>query len=1358
MTELSNFIGGIIKRNSNARNRVLADWAKFGGRTAAIDAVKEAWKSLMSVVDPIRDAFRDIFPATTGKQLADLTRSIDHFFERFRVGESTGEDLQRTFRGLFAVLDIGFQIIGGIFHLLGSLFGVMSDGSGGVLNFTGNIGDMLVAFDNWLKKTDAITTFFTVLGSVLAVPIQLIGDLASAIAGLFSGGNSGGLDATGESIGRLSERLSPLQGLLDGVVAAWQRFTDFISAGVKLFAPLVEGIASLFGGLGQTIADSMSTGDFDPVLDMINTGLLGAITLLFAKFVKNGINFNLFGADSGVFGSIAGSLDALTGSLEAMQANIQADTLLKIGGAVALITASVVALSLIDSKALTKSLTALSIGFGQLLGAMAILVKISGSAGLVKVPTIAAAMVLLAGSILILSGAVAILAQLSWEELSKGLLGVGALLLGIAGFTQIIGRSAGTMLAVGLAMIPLATGINILVGAVALMGSLNWGTIGKGLVGIAGALLVIAGAMQLMPITLPVTAAGLVLVSIALSGIAAAMKLFATMKWSEMGKGMVGIAGGLLIIAGAMSLMPATLPLTAAGLLLLAPALMGIAAVAKVFATMSWAEMGKAAVALAGALLIIAGGMQLMQGALLGAAALLVVSAALAVLAPVLVTLGAMSWEMIGKGLATLAAVFVLLGAAGLLLAPLVPVILALSAAILILGAGMALAGAGMLAFGIGLAALAGAGGAGIAIFKQAIIEMVTLLPELAKAMALALVDMVTAIADHSADMVKAFAKLMGALLDGAIKLVPKFGKLIAVLVDTGINILQKKQDAMIAAGLDLIIALLRGIEKKMPEMTDAAGDAAAAFIRGMGKQSGKLANAGLDALVDFLNGLADAIDSHQGELNNAGARVAKAIIDAILAPFAGLGGEILSALNSAAQHAASSFHFPHISIGNPFNRGAGRVDVIGQYVEELGLVGGSEQIKEGFDHIREGLANEIEKTNKIIERDKDKLEKLKDKGQGDSKEARKLAKEIKEQQERRKDLTNEQDKWNKKMKDERSNLLGLGKQYDALQAKIEEANKTLEDAQKARDDFVNSTQAQFSQKPDIQAGMSLGNYMRQVQKKTEQTKKFMETLMALRAAGLSDESYRQLLAEGVDAQKLMEQMLAGGSEAVQQFNAANAALQAAAGTLASQASTQLYYDAAVASAQATLQGWQDQEAPLEAQMTRIARIMVKAIKKALGIKSPSRVFREIADYTTEGFTGGLEAGIGAVEKSTEKMGIASLETMKATMSSAGSDIFDFTPTIAPVLDLTQLAKDASQIGTMLATEPLVANVSYEKASGIAADQQAAAAAAASATPTEFPEIKFEQTINSPETVDDVTVYRGTKSLLSIAKEALSGS
>src|SRR3954470_21889168 len=72
-TALSNAINGFINTNATARNKVLGDWKALGGRTILITGIKNAFHDLVAVVRPIKEAFRDIFPAKTGQDLFNLT-------------------------------------------------------------------------------------------------------------------------------------------------------------------------------------------------------------------------------------------------------------------------------------------------------------------------------------------------------------------------------------------------------------------------------------------------------------------------------------------------------------------------------------------------------------------------------------------------------------------------------------------------------------------------------------------------------------------------------------------------------------------------------------------------------------------------------------------------------------------------------------------------------------------------------------------------------------------------------------------------------------------------------------------------------------------------------------------------------------------------------------------------------------------------------------------------------------------------------------------------------------------------------------------------------------------------------------
>ena len=159
-TAVNNVVGGAIGNSAEARNKMLQDWKDLGGRTALLEGLKNVFKGIVSVVKPIRDAFREIFPATTGKQLFALTQAFLNFTKKLTIGAETSDKLRRTFAGFFAILSIGVSIVKGILGVIGKLFGFAAAGSGSFLDVTASIGDFLVKLDQTIKKGDLVNKFF----------------------------------------------------------------------------------------------------------------------------------------------------------------------------------------------------------------------------------------------------------------------------------------------------------------------------------------------------------------------------------------------------------------------------------------------------------------------------------------------------------------------------------------------------------------------------------------------------------------------------------------------------------------------------------------------------------------------------------------------------------------------------------------------------------------------------------------------------------------------------------------------------------------------------------------------------------------------------------------------------------------------------------------------------------------------------------------------------------------------------------------------------------------------------------------------------------------------------------------------
>ncbi len=855
-TALSNAVNGFINANSNARNKVLSDWKALGGRTLLIDGIKTSFQNLGLILKPIKEAFRDIFPATTGRDLFNLTKQFVDFANALKPSPETMNNLKRTFAGLFAVLDIGKQIISGIFTVFAELFHAVGGGSGGFLSLTASIGDFLVSIDEALKKGNRLHNFFVDLGHVLSVPIDALKAFAKLIGNLFSGFSTGGISGQLNGIGTA---LTPLQAIIEGVTSAWDNFTKSLDKSIDMQS-IIEDISSAIQGVGTAIGKAASNMNFEVILEVIRTGLFAALVLMFKEFLGKGSFLGQItkGFSKGILSNISGVFSGLNGSMKAMQNNLKAKTLKEIAIAIALLAASVFVISLIDPKRLNASLGAMTIMFGELIGAMALLDKIAKTGGFLKLPIIIAGLVGLAIAIDLLTISVLAMSRLSWSELLRGLGGVGALLLGISLAVKPLSAGSAGLIRAGFGITALAIGLRILASAVAAFAALSWEEMTRGLVGVGGGLLIIAAAARAMPPGMVVMGVGLIAVATGLNILANAVTKFSTMDWRTMGRGLAGVAGALVAIAVGMRLMPKSLPLTGAGLLLVALSLGKISDAVIKMGGMSIKQIAKGIGTLAASLLILAVALHAMSGTFAGAAALTVAATGLSILAPTLILLGKQRWSTIIKGLVTLGAAMVVLGVAGVLLGPVVPALLGLGAAMVLLGGGLALAGAGIFLIATGLSAIAIAAPTAVGILIAAIQEFLLAVPKIATSFAIAMLSVVQAFAKTAPMFVDAMVKIINSLLDVIIKSSPKVAEAMTAIIVMIIKVLHDNQDKIIQSGIDLLIALLLGIRKNIAQVVTMAVDIIVTFLRSLAANLGRIVTAGGDLIVSFLKGIAN--------------------------------------------------------------------------------------------------------------------------------------------------------------------------------------------------------------------------------------------------------------------------------------------------------------------------------------------------------------------------------------------------------------------------------------------------------------------------------------------------------------------
>lgn len=945
-TDVNNTLGAFITTSADARNKVLGDWNAMGGRTVLIEAIGNAFKALLAVVKPIKDAFREMFPTATGNTLYYLTLVLRNFTEGLLIGAETADKLRRTFAGVFAVLGIGWDIIKRLAVVLFDLFAGAGEGASSFLEITANIGDFLVALRRAINDGEGLTKFFEGLGAVLSVPIKLLSYFAKIIASMFDGFDA---SSAAQDVVGFVDSFDPFGALANTIAFVWGKVVSTFDNVWTLLEPL----ASKFSEWFQEISDAVGGLNFETLLHAVNTGALVGFVVVLRNIFSGGKS----GGISAIFGE-------LTSTLKAMQTTLHATTLLEIALAIGVLAVSIAVLSKIDADGLTKALAAIAIMFAQLLGALAVLQLMPG-AGIIRLYAMAASLVVLGVAIgvlaisvktlsdlsweellkglvgvsvllvaivaaanvlpdgarlistglglLVLSAAIKVLASavndlsgLDWDEMAKGLTGVGVLLGSLALFSKFAAANAGGVLA-GAGIILLAVGIKILASAVKDISSISWENVGKGMAVLAVSLVAIAGALILIPPYAPLSAAGVVIVAAALLILADAIQSISGISWENVGKGMAVLAVGLILISAALIAIPPTAPLSAAGVLIVALAIGILADALTKMGSMSWSEIAKGLTTLAVALTIITVALLLLPSALPGAFALIIVAGALLILSGVLLTLGNMSWGEIAKGLGALALAFVVLGVAAALLTPVIPAMLGLGAAIALIGIGLAFAGAGVFLFAAGLTALSIAGAAGAAAIVAIVAAVIGLIPMLVEQLGIALILLIKVIAEAAPEIVKAVVDILVAILDGLEKIAPKLVSFLLKLLLMLLVVLEQAIPKMVQAGLRIVIGILEGIRDNIGKVVKVGAEVVIAYLRGIGDNLPSVIQAGVDLILKFIKGLTAAIKNNSKAMGDAGGDLAVAIINGLANGLRSGAGRIAQAAKDAALSALHS-------------------------------------------------------------------------------------------------------------------------------------------------------------------------------------------------------------------------------------------------------------------------------------------------------------------------------------------------------------------------------------------------------------------------------------------------------------------
>jgi tape measure domain-containing protein len=1340
------FIGS-IRSMSATQGLVQRISSGFKGLSDAGTAISKVWDRVKIIFAAIWQAIQPIM-----QKIGDATKTVVSDIAGFVAKINFKDVLQGAGIGAFIALVLKIR------KTIDNLFNKKEDKKPGIFDAVKESLEQLTSTLKQMQKVLKAATLLEIAGAIIVLTIAV--SVLSKI-------NTAGLIKSVSAIAVMVTILTGAMVAMDKLMGKAKAIKmDLIAAGMILFAAAIDILASAVKKMA-----SLSWND-------LAKGLAGVVILV---------------------GAIVGAVKLMPEQSKMISTGVG---LMLIAEAVKILVNAVQTLGNMSWESVAKGL----VGTASMLTALALYTRFS------RVSSIGdgTGLLLMAAAIKVLASAMKDIAGLSWEQIAKGLVGIAG---GLAAMTIAVRKMPAMNLRDSVALIAMAGAMKILASAMKDMSGISWNGIAKGLVGLGGAMFLINMALAGMEEGLP-GAAALIIASAALKILASAMQDMGGMSWSDIGKSLVVLAGSLTILVAALAGMEEGLP-GAAALVVASLGLKALAAAMVTMGGMSWSDIAAAIVALGGGLLVLAVGLTAMIIALPGALALAVAAPALAAFGLVMTMFGNMDWSTIGKSFVVMGGLFAVLAIGGALS----PLILALGASLVVLGGAFVLFGGAVALIGDsikriadGLNALGNVHTQVFANISKGIDLLIGKIPRFAAAMAMGVVSFVRVLGNNASTFGSAASKLIDQMIKVVGQKMPQLVRTMASGLLQMLTTIANNMPKFVQRGADIIVSFLNGLAKNMGRIVTAGTNALVAFLNGVRNNLPRIIQAGVNLIISFVNGVANAIRNNSKRMSDAGWNLASAIITGMANGITGLASHVWNAVKNLANgainqaHKILDSHSPSkefIKIGHDLTRGFA-----------IGITGNSQQIHDAV----QGMFTDIDNlTQKSKQRMIDAAQRIKDlraantenakqiqeaqkrltqaqnrivtgksaSARQSSRNAKNNAIDAAEAQLRRllntrgknvaaiaaekTALANATAEYKKgtaahkylqyQLDDEYARQLKLAKQNDILTQKISDAKQVLTDATKTRDDYNKSLQDQYGAQQAIAKDTSLNDYVKNLQQQIVDTQKFSIAIQELRKRGLNNEMYQQLLGTGLDAMPFMQQLLAGGKSAVDNLNTLGKSLDTAAAGIGKSASSSLY-QAAVDSAAGLVKGLQNQQKNIEKQMDRIADYMVARMKTMLRIKSPSEVFAELGAFTAQGMAQGLEANATAVGRSAEVIGNTAIDSMKKTIAGLGSAVngdMDMNPVISPVLDLSNVQKGASQIGSMLASKPLTVDTTKARdaSAAYAANQRASTAAATAEPPAP---LTFIQNNMSPKALSRAEIYRQTNNQISRAKGALTSN
>lgn len=420
--------------------------SRDSGRVLFLDSIRNLLDAIIKPLKAVSEAWHNVF-SIDSSGVYGILEAVNHFTESLIISDETAGNLTRTFEGLFSLLSIVTNFIGGGLSAAFQIIQTVLDHFDlGILDVTAGFGDMLKAFSDFVNSHNIFTAAIQVIANVIINTIiaiqdfinmvresEIISFIAFNISKAFDGIKTAieGIAGKGmELLGKFVDLIMSLSEMsFDEIIQAFRDFGSevynyLVTSFSEIAAPIQTAISNIayfanekFGWLidilirvKDTVVDVVST-----IIERFSgTGLAGVFAIVFSAGT-----LTLISKFINVFSKLASPIEAAVGLIDGLKAsfdryakakafNEMSEGIRNIAISIGIMAAAVVALAQLQPEQLMNAsiaVGALAVALIAITGALTFLTSKGGFGKLgVGIAAIGAGILMVATSFRVLDG------------------------------------------------------------------------------------------------------------------------------------------------------------------------------------------------------------------------------------------------------------------------------------------------------------------------------------------------------------------------------------------------------------------------------------------------------------------------------------------------------------------------------------------------------------------------------------------------------------------------------------------------------------------------------------------------------------------------------------------------------------------------------------------------------------------------------------------------------------------------------------------------------------------------------------------------------------------------------------------